>query len=397
MTDPILGPPCAVCDGAAADTELCIANPAVCDSCWQQLPRCAYCRTPSVRLTRTADEAELCVHCLTGWARCVSCQELTGPQLRIDTDDPVCARCASVLFAACFNCGRFTADSRYISGGHRACPRCATRFRACPACGTLVQPGHRCDGCATRGKVWNYTYRPDPRFHGTGPLYLGLELEIIVPEHRFDTCATLATDHLGGLGYLKRDSSIRPSGFELVSHPMSYRYAIESFPWPLLDQLHRLGCEADASVGLHVHASRAGFDNPAHVYRWLKLLYRNEEAVTRLARRRTHYAQFDSAARARARQTAKGPQHALGLERYQAINPLPPNTLEVRVFASSLNLQQVQAALAFTAASIDYTRGLRIADIRAGAWDWARFATWVTTRPHYRPLAAEMEALQCAC
>ncbi|MFF0499749.1 hypothetical protein ACFYU5_33445 [Nocardia aobensis] len=53
--------------------------------------------------------------------------------------------------------------------------------------------------------MWNYTYRPDPRFHGTGPLYLGLELEIIVPEHRFDTCATLATDHLAGLGYLKRD------------------------------------------------------------------------------------------------------------------------------------------------------------------------------------------------
>jgi len=67
------------------------------------------------------------------------------------------------------------------------------------------------------------------------------------------------------------------------------------------------------------------------------------------------------------------------------------------VFASSLDVQQVQAALAFTAASIDYTRGLRIADIRAGAWDWSRFATWVTTRPDYQPLAQEMENLQCAC
>ncbi|WP_231509326.1 hypothetical protein [Nocardia sp. NRRL WC-3656] len=55
------------------------------------------------------------------------------------------------------------------------------------------------------------------------------------------------------------------------------------------------------------------------------------------------------------------------------------------------------AALAFTAASIDYTRGLRVADIRAGAWDWARFATWVTTRPDYQPLTAEMENLECAC
>jgi hypothetical protein len=43
--------------------------------------------------------------------------------------------------------------------------------------------------------------------------------------------------------------------------------------------------------------------------------------------------------RARAKDTAKGPQHALGLERYQAINPYPRNTLELRVFASSLDVQ----------------------------------------------------------
>ncbi|MEU6559418.1 hypothetical protein [Nocardia nova] len=260
-----------------------------------------------------------------------------------------------------------------------------------------MEPHRRCESCTSRGKVWNYTYKPDPRFHGEGPLYLGLELEVIVPRSRYDTCAGLATDRLGGLGYLKRDSSIQPCGFEVVTHPLSYRYALDSFPWLLLDELHERGCRADASVGLHVHASRAGFDNPAHIYRWLKLLYRNESAVTRLAGRRTHYAQFDSVARARARDTAKGPQHALGLERYQAINPLPRHTLELRVFASSLDVRRVQSALAFTAASIAYTRGLRVADVRAGAWEWTRFAAWVGTHPDYAPLAAELEDLACAC
>jgi len=245
--------------------------------------------------------------------------------------------------------------------------------------------------------VWNYTYKPDPVFHGDGPLFLGLELEIIVPDHSYRECSTLAIARLDDLGYLKTDSSIRPTGFELVTHPMSYAYAIEKFPWPLLDELARRGCETDTSVGLHVHASRAGFDSPAHIYRWLKLLYRNETEVSTLARRRSHYAPFDRLARAKARDTAKSHQHALGLDRYQAINPYPRHTLELRVFASSLDVQCVQAALAFTAASIDYTRDLRVTDVRGGAWEWSRFAAWVRTRPDYSPLAAEMVDLACAC
>ncbi|MGY1898338.1 hypothetical protein [Nocardia gipuzkoensis] len=298
-----------------------------------------------------------------------------------DTDEPVCLRCATVLFDLCFECDRYTVDSRYIAGGHRSCPRCVERFDTCPHCGTLTRRGRSCDCRTRREHVWHYCYKPDPRFHGEGPLFLGLELEIIVPGYRYGECASLAAAHLGRLGYLKQDSSIRPTGFEVVTHPMSYRYAIERFPWPLLAALEDLDCETDSTVGLHVHASRDGFDSPAHIYRWMKLLYRNESAVSTIARRRSHYAPFDLAARARARDTAKGPRHALGLERYQAINPHPRKTLELRVFASSLDAQRVQAALAFTAASIDYTRRLRVTDVRAGGWEWGRFAAWVLAHP----------------
>lgn len=245
--------------------------------------------------------------------------------------------------------------------------------------------------------MWNYTYKPDPIFHGEGPLFLGLELEIVVPEYRFQDCARVATDQLGRLGYLKRDSSIRPCGFELVTHPMSYRFALEGFPWPLLGSLADLGCVADESVGLHVHVSRAGFDSLTHVYRWMKLLYRNEPEVVSLARRRSHYAPFDDRARAKARDTAKGPVHALGLDRYQAINPHPRHTLELRMFASSLEPDEVTAALAFAAASVEYTRGLRIPEVRAGGWGWGRFAEWVAARPEYLPLTMQMEDLACAC
>ncbi|BDU00974.1 hypothetical protein IFM12276_40020 [Nocardia sputorum] len=327
----------------------------------------------------------------------MSCRKPTSPAVRTDSDEPVCLRCATVLFDICFGCSRYSGDGRYVAGGHRACPSCVGRFPACPQCGTLTRRGYACDCRTGRDHVWHYSYKPDPRFDGDGPLFLGLELEIIVPNYRYSECASLATEHLGRLGYLKQDSSIRPAGFELVTHPMSYRYAIDRFPWPLLEALEDLDCDTDSSVGLHVHASRDGFDSPAHIYRWMKLLYRNESAVSTIARRRSRYAPFDRMARARAKDTAKGPQHALGLERYQAINPYPRKTLELRVFASSLDVQRVQAALAFTTASIHYTRGLRIADVRTGGWEWSRFAAWVADHPDYQPLWAEMEDLACAC
>ncbi len=402
MPHPVLAanPACVACRRArAGDLYVLdeIPDQWLCPSCVFEVPRCDRCRGLTREPITTAEDQRLCRSCAAGLVGCVSCRALTDPSLRTDTGEIVCARCAMVFFDRCFGCARYSDASRYVSGGQRVCRRCADGFRSCTECDTLLRAGRACDPCARPDRVWNYSYKPDPRFHGDGPLFLGLELEIIVPEHSYAECVALASEELGGLGYLKQDSSIRPTGFELVTHPMSFGYALERFPWLLLEALAERGCETDSTVGLHVHASRAGFASPAHIYRWLKLLYRNESAVARLARRRSHYAPFDVLARAKARDTAKSHQHALGLDRYQAINPYPRHTLELRVFASSLDVQCVQAALAFTAASIHYTRDLRVTDVRAGAWEWARFAAWAAAQPAYRPLIAEMEDLACAC
>lgn len=392
--------PCPVCrrDDHLAVCPVGTGPDRVCRSCFDKLGYCTRCREPAVTLITAAGGLSLCQTCVANHHPCVSCRQLTGPGMRTDTDEPVCPDCAYRLFDRCFGCDRYTASSRYLSGGFRACSRCAeTRYAECDQCGTLLRENGSCDLCGHPGRVRSYSYKPDPRFHGEGPLYLGLELELIVPDDRYSDAVTAATNRLGRLGYLKKDSSIQPTGFELVTHPLSYRFAMEEFPWTLLCELDNLGCTVDDNVGLHVHASRAGFASPAHVYRWMKLLYRNEADVATLARRRSRYAPFDRAARARARDTAKDHKHAVGLDRYQAINPHPRHTLELRVFASSLDIGQVQAALAFTAASIAYTSHLAIGDIRSGGWEWSRFAEWVADRSEYAPLTAEMEALACAC
>ena len=113
--------------------------------------------------------------------------------------------------------------------------------------------------------IHDYSYKPRPFFHGDGPLFLGLELEVATPSHD-RSYAWTAHRWLGSLGYLKSDSSI-DVGFEIVTHPMSYLWAIHHFPWEMLPELAETGCRATQQTGLHVHLSRDGFTGPLHVYR----------------------------------------------------------------------------------------------------------------------------------
>lgn len=393
MPDVELPDPWGVCRTRDPGTRYSIDGGSVCEDCVYSCPQCYRCGTRAITLTDTNCAGRLCSECMSRLNPCVVCADVTSAMQRVDTGGVVCEICAR-LFDQCFQCERFTRHSRYVVGNQRACAECARQLRACRDCGTLIRGRGHCDRCADPYKVWNYFYRPDPIFHGDGPLFLGMELEVVVPVDRYDDTVTIAVDALGPLAYLKRDSSIQPAGFEIVCHPMTYQYALTGFPWQMLDDLHVMGCRTNTSVGLHVHASRAGFTGPAHVYRWMKLVYRNHAEVTALARRTSRrYAPFEPGTRARAKDLAKGARHALGLPRNQAINPHPRDTLELRVFASSLEAQQVQAALAFTDASIRYTADLTIPEIRAGGWDWDRFTDWTSRRLEYSPLLAELADL----
>jgi hypothetical protein len=203
----------------------------------------------------------------------------------------------------------------------------------------------------------------------------------------------MAETFLGDLGYLKEDSSLN-DGFEIVTHPMSYEWAMAHFPWQMLTELDRLGCDTPSNTGIHVHVSRAAFDTPGHTYRWMKFIYRNQAQVTTLARRSSSwYAAFTEQDRRAVKSYAKGGSG----DRYRAINTQNIDTFELRIFASSLKPREVQAALGFAAASVEYTRDLTVRQIIDGGWTWAAFVDWLAEHPAYEPLARELEALACVC
>jgi hypothetical protein len=347
----------------------------------------------------TIGAQRLCDQCVSDCWQCVRCDYYTD-QARITVyEDRICHRCACDDYTRCQLCDyyaddsdiRMTADSSYV------CQGCALdAYWSCAGCGDLIDSGDCCDGCGgAPGLIEDYSYKPVPRFHGDGPGYLGLELEISVDQANLRDCAELALHRLGDLVYLKEDSSIAAgSGFELVTHPMSYRWAIERFAWDVLPALRQAGCDAYGN-GLHVHISRAAFVTPSHTYRWMKFLYRNEVDVIRVARRvSTEWAAFSDYDRRSVKHYAKGDKGS----RYRAINTQNDDTFELRVFASSLHPQEVQAALALTAATVEYTRALTVADIHhRHGWTWSAFVEWLNGRPQYEPLVRELGALECAC
>ncbi|WP_245714156.1 amidoligase family protein [Nocardia vaccinii] len=355
---------CRNCSAALPDDP---PDSGLCPDCADR-PVCAECEWPAAVLYPTTSDSDVCEDCCAGYRLCVRCDRYDESTFSLDNDEVVCEGCS-------------------------------TRYEECTNCYTLLAEDHtRCASCGygTRDdeRVHDYFYKPAPRFHGPGPVFLGFELEIKIEPWALDACIDLALDRLGGLGYLKEDSSIG-CGFELVTHPMDYAFALERFPWDLLPDLAAHGAYTDRHVGLHVHVSRAGFTSPAHAYRWLKLLYRNESHATTLARRDPdEWASFTTTARSRTARIVKGER---GFGRLQAVNAEPEDTFEVRIFASSLHPQQVQAALGFVDATVEYTRTLTAADVaRRRGWEWTAFTTWLRARPAYTPLLTELEELACA-
>lgn len=368
-----------------------IDDPVTCDEC-------------DDRVTDTVEVGNrvLCATCAECYPTCDDCDRRVASTVETVDGNDVCSRCRDLDYFTCDCCARITPTLIHASDGQSVCARCEENcYWWCDYCDNLVRDGESCD---CRDSEWQQTsdihdcyYKPEPRFQGIGPLYLGFELEISAPDMMLCECAETAVQRLGTVGYLKSDGTINGNtgyGFELVTHPMSYDWALTHFPWPLLAELADADCDGDGN-GLHVHVSRAAFSSPAHIYRWMKLFYRNEQNVITLARRHSpQWADFTRRARRDVKDYAKG---ASGY-RYTAINTCPADTFELRIFASSLDQQEVQAALALAAASVEYTRTLTVADIATrGGWDWASFALWVDERPQYAPLSREMERLACAC
>jgi hypothetical protein len=295
----------------------------------------------------------------------------------------------------CDYCVNSNRDGGTNVGDEYWCEDCVSNNATyCDECDEYYLDGRGCENCGGGdGRVHQYSYKPNPIFHGGNDnnLYMGFELEMSYGDES-DNYRSAIPDVLpleqADVCYLKSDSSIEGWGYELVTHPHTLgAYERANNLWNYIESCRTKGARSwdTTSCGLHVHVSRTAFKSGAHTHRFLSLIYRNPREMMKLAgRKNSRYARFDDVYKPDEwgipQFNLRDKVHAGGFtERMSAVNTNNDYTLELRFFRGNMKREGIMSALELSHASVEYTRNMSVSDVKLGMLRWEWFADWVAT------------------
>lgn len=239
--------------------------------------------------------------------------------------------------------------------------------------------------CGCRGNIHQYSCKPNLEFFGSSKsgLYMGFELETEIGSNLVQA-SEYASKALEGRAILKYDGSVGSGGFEIVTQPHTLAHYRERSDviWDTIETLRKdYGARSwdTDTCGLHIHLSRAGFSSGAHLHRFIAMVYLNSEVMMKFAGRKSRFARFnDVYTFDEYDKPVLSFKHKVGnprnssSERYSAVNTQNQHTIELRFFRGTMNKTGVLSALDLATAMVEYTRELRVSDVRMGAlsWDW---------------------------
>ena len=306
-------------------------------------------------------------------------------------DDILCDDCADEHTVTCDHCGNRIWANDSVADDHMSlCQDCFDdHYRRCESCGRIVHDNDvcwrhdypYCESCYDRidEEIEEYSYKPEPIFYGDGNRYFGVELEIDSGgkdednARRIKVQANLHAEHV----YCKSDGSL-DDGFEIVSHPMTLQYHMDTMPWP--DVLHEavyLGYRSHmtSTCGLHVHVNRDSFgetrDEQEKVIERLLFFVESHWNELFVFSRRSAHNMNRWAARYGMEKTGKeildkAKKGSSG--RYAAINLCPYHTIEFRLFRGTLKLNTLLATLQLVNRICDAALTMTEDEIAAQSW-----------------------------
>lgn len=379
----------------------------------EQIEQCGYCSAslPLDDLVR-AESQLLCSDCVVVCERCDTIGSPDDSYNTIDDRYVWCASCTDNHAYYCDSCNEFNSDHTcYVQDrGEKWCEGCLDNAYWCDDCDEYNADG--CDRCQDDDGhriIHDYSYRPDAIFHGARDekLFFGIEIEVEARKSMLTEAAKYASvlESLD-LAYLKHDGSLQ-YGFEIVTHPMSHSFFKNEAGalWETLEGLrseHRVKAWDARNCGLHIHISRAGFSSGAHMHRFLQLVYSNQGFYESLAGRSSEqWAKFDDVYRTEYFRDENGnlrdnPKRYLTFrhklvdrnnnsDRYSAVNTLNRETLEMRIFRSSVKGATVKAQIDLAHASVEYTRVMNVKEVREGALGFSEFVTYIKIHAELYP------------
>jgi hypothetical protein len=342
------------------------------------------------RLERRAADAYRALGVPSCW-RCGACGPVRG--------NGYCESCADVM-VDCDGCGTELDRVEAVECSGWWCDDCASdNLTRCDDCGTFSDPeGEPSCRCVT-SVVNGYGYKPSPLFHlmagsevvsswhaptlaaspGRHDLVMGVEVEVESDGGAWSSglrdlaAAGWIAD---GFAYLKSDGSLC-DGVEIVTHPATldaWRDLVKGFA-DIGNGLKDHGWAATESCGIHVHVNRSAFASVAHRARHGVLWHSWRDGLVPVCGRGSStYAAWSPEGRAAVVGHATGDRHC---PRYSPINYQPDATVEVRCFASTLDVDVLAGLLDVVAASVAFSEVVTSADILAGRAAWESFVLFI--------------------
>jgi len=385
---------------------------------------CADCNSPSIAsLTRTltSEAKRVCPHCARNYTHCQECQTtFLRTAMHIDEYRAICIPCRDRFYSRCTICEVLWRQSEMSSRDRSICAHCfMSRPRDLDFNPRLL--GEPPNIAGHGDNVLGYC-APFPR--PKDGILLGVELEVevqglgspnrdgdgrlisssVVQEVATHTHTLLHEDGRR-FAFLKQDGSLSgyAGGFEIVSAPAGLDDHARIWRRFFQERNQRLRGHESGNCGMHIHIGRYGMSFPpflepiekrkptvpglspgvresrtrlgetaAHLWRMWQFLSHPDHygLVTDIAGRSLttgNGGNFAAIRRDDRRSTARSvkPQYQSGASRrYMALNWLNDNTVEFRMFNSTLNYNTFMKNLEFAHALVMFTRPGRIAFIQ---------------------------------
>lgn len=192
-----------------------------------------------------------------------------------------------------------------------------------------------------------------------GQLYIGMELEVEIKKKYQGTMTRnqLAGEFqkmVGNIIYIKHDGSIGGDaahgqyGFEIITHPGTYEWFMNEFPYKRITALTRYARSyGTGTCGTHFHLSKAAF-SPLHLYKFAQFHYRNREFVNFIAERYSNrYAGFRDEEGQVLSRAAKEKRNIAIQNKYLAVNLAPEHTVELRYFRGNMKRERIRKNIQF--------------------------------------------------
>ena len=378
-----------VCDDCSPEDYV------ICDDCGELVEE--------DRTYTTHDNRIICENCFdsNGYYVCDRCGEVVEDCHAVyieDTNEFVCDDCAEQYYYQCMDCGRWYSMNKIYtdSSGNALCEDCyCNSYYTCMGCGEFVHSDDcywdddmdaaYCEYCyntnVKNSFIKSYHSHNNWTVHYTESEYddymsdkltLGLEIEV-AGDTEFAKGFMERVDN--DLIYLEKDNSVE--GFEIITQPMTRKYATEVFPNKISEGFKYLrdnDFKGHNAGGIHIHVANYG-DTRLTVYRLKRLLYnldsKQQSLFLKLTQRKKddliqwadNQVPFDMSIE----------YACLQDNRYEAINlDDRTGTLEFRMFNSNLRVERISKNIEMVYALLDY--------INSSSWnsssdlyDWMRF------------------------